>query len=125
MYMWTCLLQSPDEFIRQEITFRYNTLKYRSSVLTSRLQEVNEIVKLKNPSLFLQIQVRRMQLINHFAIAPSTLLSSVSFIRCLSLSFSVYVRACLLACVHTVCSARRKLRPSLHPFKALELPRAL
>ena len=46
--------RSPDESVRQSITYRYNAMKSRLAVMQSRLQEVNHLVKLKNPSLLLQ-----------------------------------------------------------------------
>ncbi|KAF4036761.1 Centriolar protein SAS N-terminal [Phytophthora infestans] len=42
--------------IRQHITFRYTSMKSRLQVLQTRLHEVNNIVKTKNPSLLLQLQ---------------------------------------------------------------------
>ncbi|OQR82822.1 hypothetical protein ACHHYP_15463 [Achlya hypogyna] len=48
--------RAPEEIVRQHITFRYNTIKSRVSALQSRLHEVNNIVKVKNPSLLLQVQ---------------------------------------------------------------------
>ncbi|EQC34805.1 hypothetical protein SDRG_07610 [Saprolegnia diclina VS20] len=48
--------RAPEEIVRQHITFRYNTIKSRVSALQSRLHEVNNIVKVKNPSLLLQLQ---------------------------------------------------------------------
>ncbi|DAZ95108.1 TPA: hypothetical protein N0F65_009739 [Lagenidium giganteum] len=56
-------LRSSDDAIRQHITYRYNSMKSRLQVLQTRLhgmlylqQEVNNIVKTKNPSLLLQLQ---------------------------------------------------------------------
>lgn len=43
-------LRSPDDLIRQAVAFRYNSLKAKVQVLTSRLSEVTSIVKIKNPS---------------------------------------------------------------------------
>jgi hypothetical protein len=48
-------LRATDDAIRQHITFRYNTMKARLQVLQTRLHEVNNIVKTKNPSLLLQV----------------------------------------------------------------------
>jgi hypothetical protein len=72
-------MRTPDEIIRQHISFRYNSMKMRLQVLQTRLhvrqsrtklsesaewtvdalgghtQEVNSIVKTKNPSLLLQV----------------------------------------------------------------------
>jgi len=48
--------ESPDHMVRQQITFRYNALKSRLAVMQARLQDVNALVKVKNPSLLLQLQ---------------------------------------------------------------------
>ena len=55
-------LRSPDDLIRQAVAFRYNSLKAKVQVLTSRLSEVTSIVKIKNPSLLLQLQQSRVQM---------------------------------------------------------------
>lgn len=49
-------MRTPEEIIRQHISFRYNSMKMRLQVLQTRLHEVNSIVKTKNPSLLLQLQ---------------------------------------------------------------------
>ena len=49
-------VQSPPELIRQQIMYRYATMKSRVTILHDRLQEVQQLVKLKNPSLLLQLQ---------------------------------------------------------------------
>ncbi|ETV99780.1 hypothetical protein H310_07827 [Aphanomyces invadans] len=48
--------RSPEEIVRQHIAYRYNTVKNRVTALQSRLHEVNNLVKVKNPSLLLQLQ---------------------------------------------------------------------
>jgi len=48
--------QSADSFIRQQISFRYNAMKSRLALMQSRLQEVNTVIKVKNPSLLHQLQ---------------------------------------------------------------------
>eukprot|EP00756_Hemistasia_phaeocysticola_P065307 Hpha_TRINITY_DN8469_c0_g1::TRINITY_DN8469_c0_g1_i1::g.34668::m.34668 len=48
--------ESPEHMIRSQITFRYNALKSRLAVMQARLQDVNALVKVKNPSLLLQLQ---------------------------------------------------------------------
>jgi hypothetical protein len=48
--------ESPEHIIRQSISFRYNSLKSRLAVLTARLQDISALIKLKNPSLLLQLQ---------------------------------------------------------------------
>jgi hypothetical protein len=52
----TDFIQSPQELTRQHIMFRFLNLKMRYSALHARLLEVEQAVKLKNPSLLLQIQ---------------------------------------------------------------------
>jgi len=47
--------RSPDELVRQQITYRYNAVKSRLALMQARLQDVNALVKIKNPSLLLQI----------------------------------------------------------------------
>lgn len=48
--------QSEDDVIQRQITFRYNSLKQKYAIVQSRLHEVNNTLKTKNPSLLLQIQ---------------------------------------------------------------------
>lgn len=48
--------QSEDEIVQRQITFRYNSLKQRMLSLQSKLQDINSMVKTKNPSLLLQMQ---------------------------------------------------------------------
>lgn len=47
---------SPEEVIRQSISFRYSLQKVKSQVLESKLREVGAMLKVKNPSLLLQLQ---------------------------------------------------------------------
>jgi|TARA_B110000091_G_C13733309_1_gene440023 hypothetical protein len=47
--------RSPDELVRQQITYRYNALKSRLAIMQARLQDVNQLVKVKNPSLLLKL----------------------------------------------------------------------
>jgi hypothetical protein len=47
---------STEELVRQQITYRYNAVKSKLALLQARLQDVNALVKVKNPSLLLQIQ---------------------------------------------------------------------
>ena len=49
-------VNSPDELIKQHITYRYNAVKSRLALMQSRLSDVNALVKIKNPSLLLQLQ---------------------------------------------------------------------
>ena len=48
-------MASQEEVIRQTITFRYNSLKSKLSLMQARLQDVNNMVKVKSPSLLLQM----------------------------------------------------------------------
>jgi len=50
---------STEEMVRQQITYRYLMLKSRMGVLQERLKDVNALVKIKNPSLLLQLQVQQ------------------------------------------------------------------
>jgi len=45
-----------DEDIRQQITFKYGSLKSKLALMEGRLQDINELLRLKNPSLLLQMQ---------------------------------------------------------------------
>ena len=47
---------SSEEIIRQNIGFRYSLLKAKSQIIQNRLKDISSILKLKNPSLLLQIQ---------------------------------------------------------------------
>jgi hypothetical protein len=47
--------RSSEEHVRQQITYRYAALKRRLGRAQSRLQEVVQLVKLKNPSLLLAL----------------------------------------------------------------------
>lgn len=48
--------RSSEEVIQKQITYRYNATKQRLTVMQSRLHEINNLVKMKNPSLLLQLQ---------------------------------------------------------------------
>ena len=48
--------QSEDDVIQRQITFRYNSLKQKYAIVQSRLHEMSNTLKTKNPSLLLQIQ---------------------------------------------------------------------
>ncbi|CAM9244495.1 unnamed protein product [Scytosiphon promiscuus] len=50
--------RSPEDIVQHQITYRYNAMKSRLALMQARLQEVNNLVKLKNPSLLLQLQSR-------------------------------------------------------------------
>jgi len=47
---------SDEETVRQSISFRYNSVKSRLALMQARLQDINALVKIKNPSLLLQLQ---------------------------------------------------------------------
>jgi hypothetical protein len=49
-------LASPEESVRQQITYRYNSSKSKLALMQARLQDINALVKIKNPSLLLQLQ---------------------------------------------------------------------
>ncbi|KAG5183345.1 hypothetical protein JKP88DRAFT_181863 [Tribonema minus] len=48
--------RSPEDVVQHQITYRYNAMKSRLALMQARLQDVNNLVKLKNPSLLLQLQ---------------------------------------------------------------------
>jgi hypothetical protein len=47
---------SPEETVRKHIAYRYGVLKTKFSMLNDRINTINNIIKVKNPSLMLQIQ---------------------------------------------------------------------
>lgn len=49
-------IASDDETVRQSISFRYNSVKSRLALMQARLQDIHALVKVKNPSLMLQLQ---------------------------------------------------------------------
>jgi hypothetical protein len=49
-------VNSPDDVVRKQIAFRYNALKSKLQLMKDRIETINSIVKIKNPSLLLQIQ---------------------------------------------------------------------
>lgn len=59
-------IQTPEEVVKRAITYRYNALKSRLKFMQTRLQEVNQIVKVKNPSLLLQVSECVSCLFFHF-----------------------------------------------------------
>ena len=53
----SCQFQSSSEdAIRRCITYRYNSVKSKLQLMEARLKDVNNLVKVKNPSLLLQLQ---------------------------------------------------------------------
>ncbi|CAM9889575.1 unnamed protein product [Discosporangium mesarthrocarpum] len=49
-------MRSAEDIVQHQITYRYNAMKSRLALMQGRLQDVNNLVKLKNPSLLLQLQ---------------------------------------------------------------------
>ena len=49
-------VNSPDDTVRKQIAYRYNALRSKLELMQNRIQTISNIVKLKNPSLLLQIQ---------------------------------------------------------------------
>jgi len=49
-------MASNEDLVRQSITYRYNSCKSKVHLMEARLKDVNNIVKVKNPSLLLQLQ---------------------------------------------------------------------
>lgn len=47
---------SPEEVIRETISFRYNSVKAKLIFLQNRMKEFSSLVKVKNPSLLIQLQ---------------------------------------------------------------------
>ena len=54
--MYCICVRSPEDSVQQHITYRYNSMKQKLSVMQARLHEINNLVKIKNPSLLLQLQ---------------------------------------------------------------------
>ena len=49
-------VNSPDDTVRKQITYRYNAIRTKLELVQNRIQAISNIVKIKNPSLLLQIQ---------------------------------------------------------------------
>ncbi len=49
-------MASSEDVVRQSITYRYNSQKSKVALMEARLKDVNALVKVKNPSLLLQMQ---------------------------------------------------------------------
>ncbi|KXZ55053.1 hypothetical protein GPECTOR_3g211 [Gonium pectorale] len=49
-------LAAGEELVRQHATYRYNVVKARLQLMQARLADINAAVKVKNPSLLLQLQ---------------------------------------------------------------------
>ena len=52
---------SSEEVIRNHVTYRYNSLKSKLAIMQGRLQDINALIKVKYPSLLLQIQKTAQQ----------------------------------------------------------------
>ncbi len=46
-------IASPEDIIRENVTFRYNILKAKMIFVQNRLNDISALIKLKNPSLLL------------------------------------------------------------------------
>ncbi len=49
-------VNSPDETVRKQISYRYNAIRTKLELVQNRIEAISNIVKIKNPSLLLQIQ---------------------------------------------------------------------
>jgi Centriolar protein SAS N-terminal len=49
-------VRSPIEVVQNQISYRYNSMKQRLSVMQARVHDIVTLVKTKNPSLLLQLQ---------------------------------------------------------------------
>ncbi len=49
-------VNSPDDTVRKQISYRYNALRTKLELMQNRIQAISNIVRIKNPSLLLQIQ---------------------------------------------------------------------
>ena len=49
-------INSPDETVRKQISYRYNAVRTKLELVQNRIQAISNIVKMKNPPLLLQIQ---------------------------------------------------------------------
>ena len=49
-------VNSPDETIRKQISYKYNAVRTKLELVQNRIKAISNIVKAKNPSLLLQIQ---------------------------------------------------------------------
>ncbi|KRX05983.1 hypothetical protein PPERSA_01061 [Pseudocohnilembus persalinus] len=54
-------IASPEDIIRQNVTYRYNILKAKMMFVTNRLTDISALIKLKNPSLLVQLQKNNNQ----------------------------------------------------------------
>lgn len=47
--------RADEQLVQQHITYRYNAMKSRLALMQSRLQELNNIVRMKSPGLLMQL----------------------------------------------------------------------
>mmetsp|Transcript_13098 Transcript_13098/g.35669 ORF Transcript_13098/g.35669 Transcript_13098/m.35669 type:complete len:256 (+) Transcript_13098:222-989(+) len=47
---------SDEDVVRAQVSYRYNVVKARMQLLQARLSDINQMVKIKNPGLLLQLQ---------------------------------------------------------------------
>jgi hypothetical protein len=47
---------SPEDVVKQNISYRYSVLRAKEQIISNRIKDVSAIIKVKNPSLLLQIQ---------------------------------------------------------------------
>jgi len=47
---------STEESVRQQITYRYTAVKNKLALLQARMQDISALIKVKNPSLLMQLQ---------------------------------------------------------------------
>lgn len=62
-------LNSPEDMVRKYISFKYSSLKSKITLLQDRIHNISNIVKIKNPSLLLQIQKTPAKLKNNSSVA--------------------------------------------------------
>lgn len=49
-------MASTEEMVRQQITYRYTAVKNKLALLQARMQDISALIKVKNPSLLMQLQ---------------------------------------------------------------------
>ena len=49
-------VNSPDDTVRKQIAFRYNAVRRKMEMTQDRINMISNMIKVKNPSLLLQIQ---------------------------------------------------------------------
>ena len=52
----SCTFDESEEKVRRKaIEYRYNSVRYKLQLMEARLRDVNNLIKMKNPSLLLQL----------------------------------------------------------------------